>query len=182
MDSTSTSLDRTIAEPRGNYLLTRGGARLRLRAVAVTDGPLLAAFFAELSPEDLRFRFLDTRKSLTAKDLAEMLEVDHRRNEHILAFDTATGQLVATLMLAADARMEGAEVAIAVATARKGQGIGWALLQHALDLAFIRGLRKLRSVENRANRAALKVERALGFQARPVKGEPELLVVEAELA
>ena len=178
----STTLDCTIAEPQCNYLLTRSGIPLRLRPVAVSDGPLLGEFFARVAPDDLRFRFLDTRKMPAAHDIAAMLEVDHRRSEHVLAFDTATGELVATMMVLADPRMDAAEVAIAVASGWKGCGIGWALLRHASDLAFIRGVRKLRCIESRANHDALEVERTLGFHARPLEGEADTLLVEAELA
>ena len=177
----STTLDCTIAEPQCNYLLTRSGTPLRLRPVAVSDGPLLGEFFARVAQDDLRFRFLDTRKMPAAHDIAAMLEVDHRRSEHVLAFDTGTGELVATMMGLADPRMDAAEVAIAIASGWKGRGIGWTLLRHASDLAFIRGVKKLRCIESRANHDALEVERTLGFHARPMEGEPGLLLVEADL-
>jgi len=58
----STTLDRTLGEHPDTYLLTRSGTRLRVRPVALADGNLLAEFLAKLTPDDLRFRFLDTRK------------------------------------------------------------------------------------------------------------------------
>jgi GNAT superfamily N-acetyltransferase len=177
----TTSLDQTLREP-GTYLITRSGTALRVRPVCLHDGPLLAEFFSRLTPEDLRFRFLDTRKVPRSTDIAAMLEVDHRRSEHLLAFDTCTGGLVATLMLVADPAMDTAEVAIAVASEWKGKGIGWALLRHASDLAFLRGIRTLRCIESRSNHDALEVEHALGFRARDVDGDSGLVLVEAQLA
>jgi len=177
----STALDSTLAEEPRQYLLTREGARLRLRPVKLGDGPLLSQFLSRVSAEDLRFRFLDSRKLPNPKEIAALLEVDHRRSEHVLAFDTASGELVATLLVVADRRMETAEVAIAVAADWKGRGLGWTLLRHASDLAFIRGVKKLRSIESRANHDALEVEQALGFRARPVEGDPTLMLVEADL-
>ena len=177
----TTSLDQTLREP-GTYLLTRSGTPLRVRSVCLTDGPLLAGFFSRLSPEDLRFRFLDTRKMPVSTDIAAMLEVDHRRSEHLLAFDTRTGDLVGTLMPTAAAVMDTAEVAIAVASEWKGKGIGWALLRHASDLAFLRGIRTLRCIESRSNHDALEVEHALGFRARDADGEAGLVLLEAQLA
>ena len=179
---TSTTLDRTIGEHPGTYLLTRSGTRLRVRPVTLADGPLLAEFFARLTPEDLRFRFLDTRRVPSSAEVGAMLEVDHRRSEHLLAFDTCTGQLVASVIVVADPAMDSAEVAIAVAGAWKNRGIGWTLLRHATDLALIRGVRKLRCIESLSNHDALEVERTLGFHARAMDGEPGLLLVEAELA
>lgn len=177
----SNSLDCTIAEPRSHYLLTQGGVRLRLRAVTLDDGRLLEDFFAALSPEDMRFRFLDTRRQPNSSDIAAMIQIDHRRGEHVLAFDAASGQLTASMMVLADARMEAAEVAIAVAGSWRGRGIGWTLLQYASDLAFIRGLKKLQSVESRDNHDALAIERALGFRAKELDGDPGLVLVEADL-
>jgi len=177
-----TSLDRTLAYGPGDYLITRGCAQLRLRPATPDDGPLLAAFFSRLSAEDLRFRFLDSRKQPSAEEIVAILEVDHRHSEHILAFDTATGEVIATLLLLADSGMESAEVTVSVAADWKGRGIGWTLLRHASDLAQSRGVKKLRSVESRANHDALEVERALGFHAQPVEGDPSLVQVEMDLA
>jgi GNAT superfamily N-acetyltransferase len=179
---TSTQLDSSIGEPCGTYVLTRSGTTLRVRPVTMHDGSMLAEFFARLSPEDLRFRFLDTHKMPSGEDIAALLEVDHRRSEHLLAFDTRTGELIASLLLACDPVMDVAEAAIAVASDRKRHGIGWALLQHASQIALAHGVRKLRCVESRDHHEAIEVEQALGFRARGVEGEPTLVLVEAELA
>lgn len=178
----STSLDRTLAEHPGTYLLTRSGLNLRVRPVTLDDGPLLARFFARLSPEDMRFRFLDSRRAPSAAELGALLEVDHRRSEHMLAFDTCTGELVASVMLIADPGMDEAEVAIAVASDMKGRGIGCALLRHACELASSHGLKKLRCLESRSNHDALEVERTLGFHAGATEQEPGLIMLEAEVA
>lgn len=174
--------DRTLAEPKSCYLTTRSGTSLRLRTVQPSDGPDLLKLFERVSPEERRFRFLDTRAAPSAGEMAALLEPDHRRKEHVLAFETSTGEPVASLMIAADESMAGAEVAIMVASDRKGRGIGHALLRHALDRARQRGIGRLRSIEDRANRGALEVERTLGFELHEIEGEPTLVLAEAELA
>lgn len=172
--------DRTIAEePR--YLITRKGVRLRIRPVKPTDGPILAALLADLSAEDLRFRFLDARKMPRTEEIAAMVEVDHRRNEHVLAFDAATGRLVGSLMMLVDSHMDCAEVAIIVASDVKGHGVGWTLLRHASDIAFVRGVKRLRCIESRDNHDALEVERALGFHALAVEDDPGVMLLESDL-
>lgn len=177
----TTSPDLTLAEPIGNYLITRDGAQLRLRPAADMDGKILADFFAKLSPEDVRYRFLDARKWPNEDQITAMLEVDHRRIEHLLAFDTGTGELIASLMMVADAQMETAELAIAVSSAWKGRGIGWTLLRHARELAFMRGVKTLRCIEDRSHCEAIEVEHALGFHQRDIEGEPTLVLLEAEV-
>jgi acetyltransferase len=130
----------------------------------------------------MRFRFLASRAELSEDDLSFLLNPDRRRAEHLLAFDTATGELVASLLLVADEGMESAEVAIATAQGWKAHGIGHALLKHAIELGSARGVKQLRSLEDRANCAALEVERTLGFQMHEVPGEPTLLMMETDLA
>ncbi len=173
--------DHSIDERRGSYLLTRKDAALRLRPVRLTDGPLLTEFFARLSPEDFRFRFLDSRTAPAEHDIAAMLEVDHQCSEHELAFDTRSGELVASVMVVSAPATETAEVAVAVASGWKHRGIGWALLRHAADLAFRRGIRTLRCLESRASHDALEVERTFGFRASVLQDETDVVLLEAQL-
>jgi acetyltransferase len=177
----TTSFDRAVGDDTGPRLTTRSRAQLRLRPAGLGDGHLLADFFSGLSLEDLRFRFLGTRRLPTAQDAEAMLDVDQGRNAHILAFDIATGVLVASLMLVANPRIGTAEVAVAVASEWKGHGVGWTLLRHAGDLASGRGLKKLRSVESLARHDALEFESVPGFRARPLDDDTRLILVEADL-
>ena len=178
----ATALDLTLAEPPRGCVVTRDGVRLRLHPAEPEDGAALGELLASLPPEDVRFRFLSSQKEPGLEQIGKLTTVDHRRTEHVLAIDEVTHQPVASLVIAADPAMEAAEVAIAVAPGARGRGIGWALLKHARDLARARGIKTLRSIEDRANHDALEFERALGFRARPVEGEPSLVMVEADLA
>ncbi|AKH43773.1 acetyltransferase [Altererythrobacter atlanticus] len=176
---TGKSLDSTLGDTPGLILETRSGITLQLRPVTPDDGEVLTGLFKRVSPEDLRFRFFSG--TVSEQQIASMLEVDHRHSEHVLAYDTANGELAASLMVLADDHMETAEVAIAVAQEYTDKGAGWALLRHAADLARERGIKKLRSIEDRANHKALEVEQALGFFARDFDGDPSLVIVEADL-
>lgn len=178
---TTHSLDLTLSEPGAITLATRSGLVIDLRPATLDDTAALAALFASISPEEMRFRFLDSRKRLSAEQVAELIPVDRRHNEHLLAFDVATGRLVASLMIAADPHMDAAEAAIVVAPDSKGRGLGWTLLKHAAELARERGLHRLCSIESRDNFKALEVERALGFSTRDYNGDPTLVLVEAML-
>jgi GNAT superfamily N-acetyltransferase len=178
----STALDSTLAERPGFRLVTRDGVRLRLHPAEPVDGTALGDLLASLTPEDVRFRFLLSREEPDAEQVGDLVTVDHRRTEHLLAIDEVTHRPVASLMIAADPQMETAEVAVAVAPGARGRGIGWALLNHAADLARERGIKKLRSVESRANHDALEIEEALGFRAHPVAGDPSLVMLETDLA
>ena len=178
---TTRSLDLTLSEQACADLTTRDGLVLSLRPVTSGDAASVLALFDGLAREDLQFRFLSAQHHLTERQLVALVDVDHRHSEHLLAFDKASGQLAASLMVVADEHMENAEVAIAVAPEFKHRGIGWTLLRHAADLCRERGLRRIRSVESRANVLALDVERTLGFTVLPYEGDATLALVEAEL-
>lgn len=178
---TSQSLDLTLSEALGSTLTTRDGLVLKMRPVSIADAGAVVEFFDGLAPDDMRFRFLSSSKHLSAEQLAAMVEVDHRHREHLLAFEAVSSRLVASLMIVADEHMEVAEVAIAVDPVYKDRGIGWTLLSHATELARERGLRRLRSIESRANHKAIEVERALGFTTGDYDGDATLVLVEVEL-
>ena len=171
----------TLAPPAPAVSLrTRSGLSLDVRPVQPGDAPALAALFASLSPEDLRFRFLSAVRTLSPAQLDAMLAVDHQHSEHLLAFD-ADGTLVASAMVAAGDRDDTAEIAIAVAGDRRNLGIGWALLRHAVDVARDHGFRRVQTIESVANHAAIEVERDMGFTAHAFPGDASLLVLESVL-
>jgi acetyltransferase len=178
---TSKAIDAVIAGEPDVVLITRGGLVMRVRPVTLSDGPLLAEFFERVDTDDLRFRFLSGQRHVRPDQIALMLEVDHRRAEHLLAFDDESKLMVASAMLVADNHLEDAEVAISIAKEYQNRGIGWTLLKHVAELAKAHGIKRLRSVESRQNHAALEVERALGFRASQRDDDPSIVVVEAHL-
>lgn len=178
---TDTAIEPTLATDPSATLTTRSGLKLEVRPVHADDAFLLARFFDHVSAEDIRFRFLSAMSHPSTEQIAAMVHVDHWGSEHLLAFDSASGDLVASAMMVADKGMHVAEVAILVAADHKGQGIGWSILKHCADVARARQIGKLQSIESRANHAAIEVEQALGFKAKAYAGDPGLVLIEAEL-
>lgn len=162
-------------------LTTRSGIKLDIRPASPDDELLLIDFFRKLTPDDLRFRFLSSMKEVGPSLAHQLVDVDHSRTEDLLAFDERDGSLVATAMIAADPDLQRAEVAIAVRSDRKGEGIGWSLLRHACDYAAARGIRRLESIESSQNRPAISLETELGFTARPYDGDATLTLVTMDL-
>lgn len=178
---TEQSLDVTLSEAGETNITTRDGVDLKLRPVTSSDTELLSRFYDSLSPDDMRFRFLSAQMHLSTAQLAAMVSVDHRHREHLLAFGKANGEIIGSLLIAADEDFDVAEVAISVAPAYKGRGVGWSLLQHAVELARERGIRKLCAIESRANRGAIEVEHTLGFTSSDYEGDATLALLEIEL-
>ena len=161
-------------------LATRSGLTLHVRPAGPDDEEVLAEFFAHVSRDDLRFRFLSGLVRVGPAQLRRLIDVDHVGSEDFLAFDGET--LIASAMVVADEKREVGEVAIAVRDDYKGRGVGWAMLRHVARFAKERGLAKLFSVESRANHAAIEVEREMGFTVRPYPGDATLVAVEADLS
>lgn len=162
-------------------LTTKGGLRLNVRPAAQDDEAELIRFFGQAGAEDLRYRFLSAVGKLGHSLAQPLVEVDHERTENLLAFDDRDGRLVATAMIAADDKMEDAEVAIMVRPDLKGQGAGWSMLAHSCDYARERGYQKIHSVELADNQRAIAVERDLGFVASPCPGDSTLTILSKTL-
>ena len=101
-------------------LITRDGLVLAVRPASSADEALLEAFFDDVSAEDRRFRFLAASTHIGHGQLVPLTDVDHWRTESFLAFDQEHGMLVASAMLACDARMDTGEIAVRVSRSRRG--------------------------------------------------------------
>lgn len=156
---------------------TRSGQTISVRPVTPEDEGLLAEFFDRVSDEDRRFRFLTAHKHLTHEQLAPMVEVDHQGTESFVAFDDG-GAVVGHALLACDKAMDTGEIAVSVCSYWRGKGVGWALLDVLAAAGKQRGLRRVISLEDRENHAAIELEREKGFTPHAVEGDPRLIMLE----
>jgi N-acetylglutamate synthase-like GNAT family acetyltransferase len=162
-------------------LTTRNGFRFHVRPAEPQDETAVADLFAHLSPEDLRYRFLSPLKKVGPDILAMMAHVDHQRIENLLAFDSSNGRLIANAMLAAPVGTDTAEVALAAHRDYKHKGISWTLLQHVMQVARAKGIKKLQSIEDRGHKDAIALEREIGFVAKSYPGDATLTLLEVDL-
>lgn len=169
----------TLAElaPTRPYA-TRDGTLLDVRSAFAEDESLLEEFFDAVSAEDRRFRFLAASRHVGHDQLAPLTHCDHWRTESFLAFDRLSGSLVASAMLACDAKMETGEIAVSIRSDFRGRGIGWAMLDLLSEEARKRGLQRVVSIEDRDNHAAIELERERGFVSHGIAGDPHLVLLE----
>ena len=156
---------------------TRDEIELAVRPAQPADQEALEEFFENVSADDRRFRFLSAQAHIAPNQIAPLVEIDHWSTQNFLAFDAATGGMVATAMLACDKRMEVGEIAVSVRADYKGRGVGWAMLDVLGDAARERGLKQVISIENRENHAAIELEREKGFEPRAFAADPALVVL-----
>jgi acetyltransferase len=144
-------------------LFTRSGDKIHLRPVRADDRPLVAAFFKQLSPEDLRNRFLTTTRDVDAKVIERLCRADYPASMTFLAFHDEELIATGTLTGNEDGRVE---VALSTVPRWKHHGVSWALFGHVVNYAERHGAREIVSIERSSNRAAITLEHEMGFGIR----------------
>ncbi|MCJ2185703.1 GNAT family N-acetyltransferase [Novosphingobium beihaiensis] len=158
-----------------DHLTTRTGIRLTVRPATEADEAALSTFFDAVSDDDRRFRFLSASEHVSHEQMAPLLKADHFQSESFLAFDG--GELVASALLACDAALDTAEIAVSIRSDYKGKGVGWAMLDFLAGEARERGVRRVISIESRDNHAAIELEREKGFTPEPFDDDPTLVLL-----
>ncbi len=162
-------------------ITSRAGLEFHVRPARPEDEAALGAFFAKVTPEDMRFRFLTALKTIGHDRLVSMTNVDHRQTENFLAFTNGKPEIIATAMLACTDDMAKGEVAIAILPEYKSKGVSWELLAHVARFAEAKGVKTLEAVESRDHHAAIEMEREMGFTATSYPGDATLVLVQRTL-
>jgi acetyltransferase len=171
-----------VAPDWTGYLTTRTGFEFFIRPANAADEQDLGRFFDNVTPQDLRFRFLSSVRRVGSEQLEAMTSYDHRTTENFLAYDRDRTTVFASAMLAADPALETAEVAISILPGYKNRGASWTLLEQITRFARARGIKTLQSIESRDHHAAIELEREMGFTAVVCPGDATLMIVRADLS
>ena len=162
---------RASAARTADTLVLADGTRLRLRPIGADHRDGLAALFGRLSPESRRLRYLGPKRELTPRELASLTDIDHVRDEAIVAIDERDGSIVGVARYAHIADRAGvAEVAAEVADELQSLGIGTELARRTVDRARANGLTLLTATTLWENRPARALLRGLGFRTRASHG------------
>lgn len=161
-------------------LTTHAGCRFEVRRARPDDEPALGEFFTHVTPDDLRFRFLGGVKAVSHEQLVAMTRSDDAAIHNFLAF-SLNGLLISVAMLACDQPRRHGEVAISTREDHKHQGVSWELLSYIAKYAEGLGLDTIESIESRENRAAIELERDMGFIVTAYPDDPALVLVRRHL-
>lgn len=161
------------------------GQPIVIRPVRPEDAEAHEAFFARLSPEDVRYRFFSAIRALSAEQIGRLTQVDYEREMALLAVRPAApgalaGETVGVARLVREMDSGEAEFAVVVQGDAKGAGIASALMRQLLDWGRSKGVREVVGqilADNAPMRAFI---RRLGFKVKRCKDDADIM--EARLA
>ncbi|SFB89654.1 bifunctional acetate--CoA ligase family protein/GNAT family N-acetyltransferase [Massilia yuzhufengensis] len=156
---------------------------LLLRPIRPEDAAAHVAFFAALSPEDVRMRMFGQMRALSPQQLARFTQIDYAREMAFIATRTRPGAGDETLGVARvllDPDGVRAEFAVTVRTDLKGRGLGRLLMGCLLDYCAARGVTVVEGVALAENTPMQALAQALGFALLP--GEPGTVAMRRMLA
>ena len=141
------------------------GQAAALGRLEPTDGDRLRKFFYSLSPQTVYRRFLSPVARPDQLERLHLLEVDGSQRQALVA--VVDGDIVGVARYARDQkRPELAELAVVVADAWQGQGIGTRLLAALADAATRTGVEGFAVLTLPDNQAALRLLRRLVPETR----------------
>ena len=170
--------NRQAAAEWSATLTTRTGQEVFVTPASPDDRNALELFFDKVSQQDRYFRFLSGIRKIDAARLDAMVRDDDDRTIDFLVRDPASGDILATAMLAANPDTKTAEFALCTREDMKFRGISWVLLDHAARYAESRGIKKLISIEHFTQADALELEREMGFTVHHSADDPTLMLAE----
>lgn len=137
------------------------GRTATVRAIGPSDRSAFLAFHAGLSEESRYFRYFSARRKLPEQEIRHFTEVDQHDHAGVVAL--VDGALAGHALYDRLTDPDEAEVALEVADALQGHGIGTALLRELARLASRAGIRRFVAHVLPTNQRMLHVFRDLGF-------------------
>lgn len=142
------------------------GVELRLRAIRPSDRTTLRTEFLRLSPDSVRNRFLNAKRSLSDKELGFLTEVDFTMHVALMAEVEHNGLMRSIgvgRFVRESASPERAEFAITVIDEWQGRGVGKALLRQLIECARQLGVRQFDGMLFADNRPMLHLLHHVGL-------------------
>jgi acetyltransferase len=152
-----------------------GPDRMTIRPIRPEDAAAHTAFFARISPQDIRYRFFSAMRELSAEQTARLTQVDYDREMAFIAVNDTTGNTVGVARLACDPDGRSGEFAIIVQADMKGHGLASHLMRRLIAWARMRGLAEVVGQILADNQPMLGFIRHLGFKVHRMVDDPEVM-------
>jgi acetyltransferase len=158
----------------------RSGRQVTLRPIRPEDEPAHYAFFSQLTPEDIYFRFFRSIRSLPHTEMARLTQIDYDREMAFIATahdENGKPETLGVVRTITDPDNQCAEFGIIVRSDQKGEGLGHDLLEKMVRYCRERGTGGIMAQVLPQNRAMLNLSRRLGFKTRYNEAEEVVEVV-----
>ena len=159
------------------------GQSLVVRPVRHDDGELEEAFVRGLSLESRYQRMLSGGTKITPEWIDSMTHIDYHRHMAFAVTSVSDGeeQFVGVGRYVVDATTLSADVALVLADAWQGQGLGRRLLATLLDHAQTAGVREVVGIVLSTNVAMLRLARSMGFVVTAVPEDATVVRIRRDL-
>jgi acetyltransferase len=157
------------------------GESITIRPIRPEDAEAHAAFFARLSPQDIRYRFFSAIRELSREQIARLTQVDYDREMAFVAVRDTTGETVGVVRLVCEPNGRSAEFAVIVQADMKGRGLASALMRRVIDWGRQKGLSEINGQILADNAPMLAFIRHLGFTVHRMPDDPEVMESRLEL-
>ncbi len=140
-----------------------------IRPIGKQDADAEIQFIESLSPQTRRFRFLGQVRHPSSKTIKQFTDLDY---VHDVAFaaviaDGGKDQFVGVSRYTTTADGTECEYAITVKDDWQKSGLGLLLMEHLIDVARSRGIRRIWSLDSAQNAAGFELADSLGFEHQP---------------
>jgi len=159
------------------------GVTVTVRPIRPEDAEMEASFVRNLSENARHFRFMIGLKELTREMLIRFTQIDYDRELALVGLVERGGQwtqIAVARYVKADPGS--AHVAIVVADAWQGRGIGVRLFELLIEAARARGIVRLEGEVLAENTPARSLMARLGFSQRRDPDSPDLCLIERDLS
>ncbi|MCE0489093.1 bifunctional acetate--CoA ligase family protein/GNAT family N-acetyltransferase [Pantoea sp. Mb-10] len=143
----------------------KDGQHCLFRPILPEDEPLLRAFIARVTKEDLYYRYFSEINEFTHDDLANMTQIDYDREMAIVAVRQQQGheEIIGVTRAISDADNTDAEFSVLVRSDLKGLGMGRRLLEKMIRYTRDHGLQQLNGITMPHNTGMITLARKLHF-------------------
>ena len=147
---------------------TTSNEKIFIRPVVPSDAQAMVAFFKELSPRSIYYRFFSPLKQLSRDMLIKLSQIDYDREVALVALAPASagGKMIGMARIIFLPDRQTGEFAITLADYWHGKGVGAALLKRCLDFAKRCGLKSVYGLVMSENTQMIKLGKKLGFVAQ----------------
>jgi acetyltransferase len=164
---------------------TKRGRPVRIRHITPADSSLLVDLYHRLSPETRHLRFFtplpDFPDEVLMRRARAMTDFNPRMQAMLIAVVEEEGEerAVGVVHVALErADPTTAEIAIVIRDDYQREGLGAAMLDLLVQIALVRGIKRLRATSMAANVGVQRLIRSLGHQVttRVSQGETEQII------